>query len=446
MPAMRAKIGSRAAVACAAFLPFAASCLDGGMISGGGSGGGDGTSDANDEPGAVGDGGAMPDASIPPGSNTPSVFADGSECFEGTYTPFWGDLHAHLKNHTEPVTCDYTAQEMFDEATRRGLNFIQVTEHVWRLTATGLSACKDAAAAATSETFRPGCGFETNVGMANGTYSGHGNAFFVPNNHNTNTSDAVGEDFYGAGGKGSFYDFIDGAQGLGQVNHPNSTEDGWPDRAAQYADPAIDLVEVSGSCGGCADRDAAAITTFLTFLAQGWRVGPSMNSDTHCLGPGRRTGLWVVPDDHPFIGAVEGHRSFVQSYDPPIGSNNELSLVMRKETEDGTTHQCWMGSRLARPSGGSAELRVRLRGPLVSDGAAGSIAMKIFARGAGVDSPLASAVCDEAGSACTCDGDTCVWDLSAGVPVADSEWLVAYAESSVDGMVEWTLTAPVWLF
>jgi hypothetical protein len=442
MAVMRA---SRAAGTSAVFLLFVASCLNEGLISGGGSEGDGESSDGGDGPGALADGGSMPDASIPPGSNTPSMLDDGSECFEGTYTPFWGDLHAHLKNHTEPVTCDYTAQEMFDEGVRRGLNFLHVTEHVWRLTAGGLAACKEAASAATSETFRPGCGFETNVGMANGTYSGHGNAFFVPSNHNSNTSDAEGEDFYGADGKGSFYDFIDGAQGLGQINHPNSTEDGWPDRAGQYADPAIDLVEVSGSCGGCADRDAAAITTFLTFLAQGWRVGPSMNSDTHCLGPGRRTGLWVVPDDHPFIGAVEGHRSFVQSYDPPIGSNNELSLHMAVDASDGT-HQCWMGSRLARPADGSAELRVRLRGPLVSDGAAGSIAMKIFARGAGMDSPLASAVCDEAGSACTCDGDRCVWDLSAGVAVAGTEWLVAYAESSVGGMVEWTLTAPVWLF
>ena len=104
-----------------------------------------------------------------------------------------------------------------------------------------------------------------------------------------------------------------------------------------------------------------------------------------------------------------------------------------------------MGSRLVRPPGGTAELRVRLRGPLVTDGAPGSIAMKIFARGAGVDSPLASAACGEAGSACTCDRDRCVWDL-ADVPTAESDWLVAYAESSVDGAVEWALSAPVWLF
>lgn len=444
---MSARLRIRTATASVGVLLFAAGCLDGGLISGGGDDDDDDPSgDAGGDPGSPGDGGVMPDASIPPGSNTPSMLEDGSECYEGSYTPFWGDLHAHLKNHTDPVTCDYTAAEMFEEARTRGLNFLQVTEHVWRLTAGGLSACKDAAAAATTETFRPGCGFETNVGMADGSYSGHANAFFVPSNHNTDPSDAVGEDFYGAGGKGSFFDYVAGARGLGQINHPNSDEDGWPDRAAQYADPAIDVVEVSGSCGGCADRDAAAITSFLTFVEQGWRVGPSMNSDTHCLTPGRRTGMWVVPDDSPFIGALEGHRTFVQSYDPPVGENNELSFHMAASTSDGVTHQCWMGSRLARPADGSAELRVRLRGPLVAEAAGGSIAMKIFARGRGVDAPLASAVCGEGDSECICEGDRCTWSLAGGVPADDTDWLVAYAESSVGGMVEWTLSAPIWLF
>jgi hypothetical protein len=447
---MSVRHGRWAAGTSAAFLLFAASCLDGGLISGGGAGGGgDGggaSGSADGGPGGPDDGGVMPDASIPPGSNTPSMLEDGSQCFEGTYTPFWGDLHAHLKNHTDPVTCDYTAREMFDEGKRRGLNFLLITEHVWRLTATGLSACKSAADLVITDSFRPGCGFETNVGMADGSYSGHANAFFVPSNHNTDTSDAAGEDFYGAGGKGAFYSYVGGSSGLGQINHPNSDEDGWPDRASQHADDSIKLVEVSGSCGGCADRDAAAITSFLAFVEQGWQVGPSMNSDTHCLGPGRRTGLWVVPDDHPVIGAIEGHRTFVQSYDPPIGENNQLSLRMAVETSDGVTHQCWMGSRLARPGDGQAPLRVVLRGPLVSDGAPGSIAMKIFARGRGVTAPLASTVCGEPDGPCTCEGDRCAWDLSGGVSAADTDWLVAYAESSVGGTVEWTLTAPVWLF
>jgi hypothetical protein len=444
MSALRTR---RAAGSSAVFLLFAAGCLDGGLISGGGDDDDDDpTGDAGGGPGDVEDGGVMPDASIPPGSNTPSMLEDGSECFEGTYTPYWGDLHAHLKNHTEPVTCDHTAQEMFEAGVARGLDFLLVTEHVWRLTSTGLAACKTAADAVITDTFRPGCGFETNVGMADGSYSGHANAFFVPDNHNTNTADAVGEDFYGAGGKGSFYSYVGGSSDLGQINHPNSEEDGWPDRASQYANGAIKLVEVSGSCAGCADRDAAAITAFLGFLDQGWQVGPSMNSDTHCLTPGRRTGLWVVPDDHPVIGAIQGHRTFVQSYDPPGGENNQLSLRMAVPTSDGVTHQCWMGSRLARPGDGSAELRVSLRGPLVTDGASGSIAMKIFAHGSGVTAPLASTVCDEPGSPCTCDDDHCTWDLAGGVSAAGTDWLVAYAESSVGGMVEWTLTAPVWLF
>ena len=435
---MRGTVRLRAALACATLLVFAASCLDGGQISGGGDDADGGTGEGAE----LADGGVMPDASMPPGSNTPTVLTDGSECFEGTYTPFWGDLHAHLKNHTDPVSCAHSAEELFDEGKRRGLNFLHVTEHVWRLTAEGLGACKAAADASITDDFRPGCGFETNVGMADGSYSGHGNAFFAPGNHNTDTSDAVGEDFYGAGGKGDFYDFVAGAQGLGQINHPNSEEDGWPDRASKYADPAIDLVEVSGSCGGCDDRDAAAITAYLRFLEEGWQLGPSMNSDTHCLTPGRRTGLWVVPDDHPVIGAIEGHRSFVQSYDPPVGENNELSLRVVKQDQDGA-HLCWMGSRLVREASGAASLRVKLRGPLVTGAEPGSIAMKIFARGRGVAGPLTSAVCgpDEA---CACDGDTCTWKLDE-VPAADTDWLVGYAESSVGGVVEWALTAPVWL-
>jgi len=427
----------------AALLLFAASCLDGGLISGGGAADDDPSGDGGGEPGDVADGGVMPDASIPAGSNTPAVLEDGSECFEGAYTPYWGDLHAHLQNHTVPVSCSHTAAEMFDAGVQRGLNFLLITEHVWRLTSTGLAACEAAADAIITDTFRPGCGFETNVGMADGSYSGHANAFFVPNNHNTNTSDAVGEDFYGAGGKSSFYSYVRGSSDLGQINHPNSEEDGWPDRGAQYVSSSIKLVEVSGSCAGCADRDAAAITAFLGFLDQGWQVGPSMNSDTHCLTPGRRSGLWVVPDDHPVIGAIQGHRSFVQSYDPPGGENNQFSLRMAVDTSDGVTHQCWQGSHLARPE--SAELRVVLRGPLVTDGAPGSIAMKIFAHGHGIDAPLASAVCDQPGSPCTCKDDHCTW-VAEGISADGSDWLVAYAESSVGGMIEWTLTAPVWLF
>jgi hypothetical protein len=420
----------------AAVLALAASCTNSGMISGSGADGGA-------ETGA--DGSVLPDASIPPGSNTPTVLADGSECFEGSYTPFWGDLHTHLKNHTDPVTCDNSAQELFDAGVERGLNFLHITEHVWRLTATGLSACKEAAAASTTATFRPGCGFETNVVMADGSYSGHANAFFAPNNHNTDTSDSVGEDFFGAGGKGAFYAYVADAQGIGQINHPNSDEDGWPDRARQHADDSIDVVEVSGSCGGCADRDAAAITTFLQLVEEGWRIGPSMNSDTHCLTPGRRTGLWVVEGDQPVIGAIDGHRTFVQSYDPEGGRNNQLSMHMAKPTDDGETHQCWIGSRLARPEGGAAVLRVRLRGPMVTDGVPGSIAVKIFARGHGVASPLASAVCGADESACTCDGDGCVWQLE-GVETADTGWLVAYAESTVGEARRWSLTSPIWLF
>jgi hypothetical protein len=414
--------------------------VDPGEISGHRAAGDDGGGPA----GPVADSGLLPEVSNFPGSNTPSVLSDGSECFEGTYTPFWGDLHAHLRNHTKPITCSHTAQELLATGKERGLNFIHVTEHVWRLTAGELADCKEAAAAASTDTFRPGCGFETNVVMADGSYSGHANSLFAPSNHNADTSDAVGEDFFGVGGKRDFYTFVGDSSGLGQINHPNHDEDGWPDRAAAYVDESVAVVELSGSCGGCADRDAAAITTFLAMLDAGWHIGPSMNSDTHCLTPGRRTGLWVVPDDQPVRAALEGRRTFVQSREPTGAVNNELSFVMRKVTNDETTHECWMGSRLARPAGDEAAVRISLRGPMVTDGTSGSITMKVFARGSGFANPLASAVC-EPGAACTCDSDVCTWEI-AGVPIADTDWLVAYAESSIADEVGWALTAPVWLF
>lgn len=423
-----------------ALAALACSCVDPGHISGSASTGGDG----GDPSAPVADSGSLPDQSNLPGSNTPTVLSDGSECFEGTYTPFWGDLHAHLKNHTTPVTCSNTASQLLDAAKERGLNFLHITEHVWRLTAAELTACKEAAAAANTDTFRPGCGFETNVVMANGSYSGHANAFFAPSNHNADASDAFGEDFFGAGGKRDFYTFVGDSSGLGQINHPNHDEDGWPDRSAAHVDDSVAVVELSGSCGGCADRDAAAITTFLAMLDAGWRIGPSMNSDTHCLTPGRRTGLWVVPDDRPVRAALDGRRTFVQSREPTGAASNALGFAMRKVTDDATPHDCWIGSRLARPASDTAAVVVTLRGPMVTDGASGSITMKLFARDRGVASPLATTVC-EPGAACTCDDDTCTWSF-ADLPLSDTDWLVAYAESTVTDANTWTLTAPIWLF
>ena len=43
------------------------------------------------------------------------------------------------------------------------------------------------------------------------------------------------------------------------------------------------------------------------------------------------------------------------------------------DNDDDTIHECWMGSRLARPAGDEAAVRVTLRGPMVTDGASGSI-------------------------------------------------------------------------
>ncbi len=399
--------------------------------------GGEGSADDPADPPGDAPWGAASEAGAP--SDEPTTLADGGSCFEGAFTPFWGDLHVHLADHETPTVCEYSAEAVLAEAQARGLGFIGVTEHVWRTTAGELSTCKEAALASVTESFRPHCGFETNVVMADGSYSGHANALWAPSNHNTDAADADGEDFAGASGKQNLYAFIDDGDAVGQINHPNHEEDGWPDRAARHASGAMDLVEMSGSCGGCADRDAAALATYLALLDAGWRLGPSMNSDTHCMKPGRRTGLWVA--NSIVKAGLRNHRSFVQSYDPPAGEDNQLALFMRADDADGTTRACWMGSSLARPAG-DAVLRIRLRGHMVTAGAPGSVTMQVLAHGAGGDAPLATAVCG-AGSACTCDAGTCTWEPE--VPAAGTDWLVARAASEVDGNPRWAVSSPLWL-
>jgi hypothetical protein len=417
-----------------------AGCVDPGRISpSGGDGGGKPDSPTGDDgPGTGTSWGAEGDAL--PGSDTPIELPDGSTCFEGQLTPFHGDLHVHLADHETPQVCNDSAAEVIAEAAARGLGFVGITEHVWRTTAAELTACEEAALASVTDTFRPSCGFETNVVMADGSYSGHANALWSRTNHDVDTSDADGEDFTGASGKQDFEAFVDAHDAVGQINHPNHEEDGWPDRAATYASDAIDLVELNGGCGGCDDRDARAIRAYAAFLDAGWRIGPTMDSDTHCKKPGRRTGAWVAGSI--VKRALRNHRTFVQSYEPPAGADNELGLFMRKDAPD-RVHACWMGSSLARPDGGVVTLRLRLRGHLVTAAAPGSIAVAILARDHGEDAPLATATCGADGP-CTCDGDTCTWEPE--VMAADTDWLVAHAQADVEGMRRWAVSAPVWLF
>ena len=280
---------------------------------------------SSDQDAVIEDGGTA-DAQTPDGGG-----ADGGGtvqgCITGTFTAYWGNLHAH----TSASDGTGTPAQAFDHARFQGqLDFMAITDHLEQLyTLLGVDSgefddCRqDADAANVPGTFVAICGYEYGSGFSINGSTGHNNVFFV--------------DYLFPQIQLDFHDFyqevINCPDCITQFNHPgSSSSETWND--FEY-DPAVDvkmnLFEMNG--GGP--------TWDLLFqaLAAGWHIAPVYNQDNHSAnwGPAndRRAGVYLSALTRAALQDAMRERRAFMSYD----KNAELRLM-------GDTN-CWMGSILS---------------------------------------------------------------------------------------------------
>jgi hypothetical protein len=187
------------------------------------------------------------------------------------YRVFFGDLH----DHTHFSDGQGTPEQAWAQAAAGGADFMAVTDHRERLTATEWARTLSAADAATSPTFVAIPAFEVKPKI------GHLNVCA------THELPPVGLD--GA----TLYDWIAAQGAIGEWNHPTRNSDDFAGYAYWSATraAAIGLLEVVNRGSGWLYPDFES--SYVRALDKGWHVMPAANGDIHdtswITGYGERT-------------------------------------------------------------------------------------------------------------------------------------------------------------
>jgi hypothetical protein len=225
-----------------------------------------------------------------------------------------GDLHAHTANSDGKGT---PAQGFAYAKKTSGLDFLILTDHTAKVSATEWTGCHKAADAANDPgTFIADCGFET---LAGGI--GHSNVVFNGNARFQPTTPAA------------YYTDIAGCTAcVAQINHPESPKFLWTDFTyVSKAKSNLALYEFNGG-GSLTEK----LTTYVGALGKGWHLAPTHNGDNHAGTPGAggdRSGFWVTDITRKSLQtAMRERRSFGTA-----DANSQLRMMVGS---------CWMGSVL----------------------------------------------------------------------------------------------------
>jgi hypothetical protein len=263
-----------------------------------------------------------PDASVPDTVPQHRVLPG---CVQGTFSPYFGNLHAHTSYSDGKLTPKEAFVYARDVAK---LDVLVVTDHLEQLYLPlpddRYGKCNaDAAAERKPGAFFADCGFEYGSAFTPWlTSAGHSNVFFSPT-----LFPAVQLDFHG------YYQSLAGCPDcVGQFNHPGGDKDQTFNNFeySPQADARLNLFEFNSD---------AAWDLFFVALDAGWHLSPVYNQDNHGADWGtkndRRAGLFLAQLDLPsFQAALRDRRTFM-TYD-----KNAVIKVMADDI-------CWMGSVLS---------------------------------------------------------------------------------------------------
>jgi len=238
---------------------------------------------------------------------------------------YYGDLHSH----TGYSDGKGTPREAYQMARANGLDFLASTDHAELLTQNEWDdTFYQARRASVDDVFVALRGFEWSSGAFDTPSRGHLNVF--------NTRDFVGVTDPDYDSLGKIYTWLaEPAQlaGIAQLNHPNFPEDSFKNLAYERGvDPHVNLIEINVG-------DDTRLDKYRRALANGWRVAPANNSDTHWANWGVRRGrIGIVAPaltQREVMEALRARRVFSTE-------DENLALLLRADGH-------WMGALLREP-------------------------------------------------------------------------------------------------
>ena len=287
----------------------------------------------------------------PPAADAPPPLPRG--CIQGSYTPYFGNFHAHTGYSDGAKTPREAFQYARDVA---GLDILVVTDHLEQLhlpLGDRWGACKaEAAAEQRPGAFVASCGFEYGSGFTPlASSTGHANVFF-----SADLFVAIQLDFR------DFYATLTAcADCVGQVNHPGSDKDEHFNHFEYHAtaDARLNLFEFNSD---------PAWELYFEALDAGWHLSPMLNQDNHDADWGtendHRSGVLLDTLDLPALQAALRQRRTFSTED----KNAAITVI--------AAGACWMGSILAGT--GVVDLVVEARDVDTADGFA---AITLYGRG-----------------------------------------------------------------
>jgi hypothetical protein len=279
-----------------------------------------------------------PDAAVP---DSPPAHRVLKGCVQGTFQPYFANLHAHTANSDG----EKTPQEAFQYARDVGrLDILVVTDHLEQLylPTNRYGACNAAAVAETKASlFVAACGFEYGTGFTPlFSSTGHNNVFDSPS-----LLPAVQLNF-----RDFYQSLVTCPTCIGQFNHPGEGPDQNWSQFEYHAD-ADDRLQLFEFNAG------AAWDLFFKALDAGWHVSPTYNQDNHGADWGtknsNRSGLYMAQLDQPSLySAMRQRRTFATS------DKNAVIKVLADDI-------CWMGSVLTGAT--SMPIAVEAKDPDATD-------------------------------------------------------------------------------
>jgi len=257
----------------------------------------------------------------PTPSTEPLDSAPLAGCIQGSFTPYFGNLHGH----TGYSDGELTPADAFEHARQAGLDILVVTDHLEQMTFTPRwPSCLDQAEEKNADgQFVAGCGFEYASFRSYVFTTGHLNVYFAEA-----LFDPLELDFR------RFYQRLSGCERcVGQLNHPGAepgmTWNGFEWSAA--AEEQMALFELNGS--------GPTWDLYFQALDAGWRVGPQRNQDNHRAdwgtANGHRSGFFLSELSREALREAMLARRVFATEDP----NASIRLLAQGS--------CWMGSRLS---------------------------------------------------------------------------------------------------
>jgi len=333
-----------------------------------------------------------------------------------SYTPYFGDLHAHT---SWSDGWEGTPADAYAAAKAGGADFMATTDHAHYIVGSAWEATMAQAAAATTNSFVAIPGYEYWM-PSSGECNVYGTANMPPNL----TTSTTGQGNPGNRDKSwdaipTFYDWLAApaqAGGVAQYNHPHYMTkdfqefDGW----SAARDQGMGMLEID-------NEGTVAEDSFVLALDKGWHVMPTCNSDTH------------YPN---WISGYEFRTVLLASSLTPVGLYDAMRNQRGYGTEDKNLRITYtlngqvMGSTLAAPATSYAA-KIHVEDP---DGAADAITGVEIVSGGGV------VVASKATNAS-------VVDWSVALRSATSRYYyvrvtTASNSAGVPGLTAWT--APVW--